>query len=127
MMDNWYEAAVSFFPPYRIVSVVDWASDSPIPEIPDKSGTYNVFAWGINDPAVGNRSINKENFDLLASPVGWHSLPYSHDPQTDQSYKKRDAFFRTTNTTWGNNVFAHENWDGGSDWIDNYRPDGGID
>jgi extracellular elastinolytic metalloproteinase len=126
MKDNWYEAAVSFHPPHRIVSVVDWASDSPIPT-PDPSdtpATYNVFGWGINDPSVGNRSIFKENFDVLASPVGWHTLPFTNDPQSRRVSK---AFYRNTTTTWGNNVFAHEDWEGRNSWVDNYRPDGGKD
>ena len=39
---------------------------------------YNVFAFGINDPLEGNRSLARENFeafDLLASPLGWHVIP----------------------------------------------------
>lgn len=31
MENNWYEATVSASLPHRIVSVVDWASDSPMP------------------------------------------------------------------------------------------------
>jgi len=126
MQDNWYEAAVSAIAPHRIISVVDWASDSPIPPEPSTTATYNVFAWGINDPTEGNRSVNKENFDALASPAGWHAIPYSNDP----SYRgvrihKNLGFWRNTTTTWGNNVFAQENWEGQNSFIDNYRPDGG--
>ncbi|KAG8780429.1 Fungalysin/Thermolysin Extracellular metalloproteinase 5 [Serendipita sp. 397] len=29
--------------------------------------------------------------------------------------------------TYGNNVYAHEDWAGRNDWLDNYRPDGGKD
>ena len=64
MQDNWYEAAVAAEAPHRIISVVDWASDSPVPFAPvpkePQGATYNVFAWGINDPSVGERSIQKE-------------------------------------------------------------------
>ncbi|CAL1702728.1 unnamed protein product [Somion occarium] len=124
MQDNWYEAAVTVTEPHRIVSVVDWASDSPIPTEPSepKTATYNVFAWGVNDPSVGNRSVQKENFDHLASPIGWHSLPTYNDPATTSSHSK---VFRNTTDTWGNNVFAHENWEGRNAWVTNYRPDAG--
>lgn len=30
--------------------------------------------------------------------------------------------WRTTRTTWGNNVFAHENWAGKDAWMYNDRP-----
>lgn len=131
MEDNWYEAAVSAVMPYRIISVVDWASDSPVPVAPvpkepaSHGATYNVFKWGINDPSVGNRSIEKENFDVLASPVGWHSLPYANDPQSEDLKKGNAGKMRNTTTTWGNNVFAHENWEGRNAWVNNYRPDAG--
>jgi len=103
MQDNWYETAISVSAPHKIISVVDWASDAPIPEPePQIPATYDVFTWGINDPSVGNRSINKENFDVLASPVGWHSLPYTNDPASRGV--KATQFYRNTTTTWGNNV-----------------------
>lgn len=110
MKDNWYEAFVSAYPPHRIMSVVDWASDSPMP-IPSTqsiksrtSGAYNVFPWGINDPSEGNRSLQMENFDALASPVGWHTLPFKYDP-TDEDYSKKPTeFWKNSTTTSGNNV-----------------------
>lgn len=107
MQDNWYEASISATAPHRIISVVDWASDAPIPDEPSTSepATYNVFAWGINDPSVGNRSHNKENYDILASPVGWHAIPYANDPAMQgMRWSKNKGFFRNTTTTWGNNV-----------------------
>ncbi|KAI0822155.1 Fungalysin metallopeptidase-domain-containing protein [Trametes gibbosa] len=130
MKDNWYEAAVSAEAPHRIVTVVDWASDSPVPLAPVPSepvaASYNVFAWGINDPSVGERSIEKENFDSLASPLGWHALPYSVDPQSPSVRSKDPLKIRKTATTWGNNVFAHEDWEGRNNWVNNYRPDAGA-
>lgn len=66
--------------------------------------TYNVFAWGINDPSEGNRTIEKENFDALASPVGWHSLPYDNDPLVGGRSWKDSEFWHNTTTTSGNNV-----------------------
>ncbi|TRM66732.1 Fungalysin metallopeptidase-domain-containing protein [Schizophyllum amplum] len=127
MQDNWYEAAVSAEVPHRIISVVDWASDSPIPK-PDEgrqTGTYNVFAWGVNDPSEGERSIQKEYFDALASPVGWHTIPYANDPTFDMTRAKPKGFYKNTTTTYGNNVFAQENWEGRNAYLDNYRPDAG--
>jgi extracellular elastinolytic metalloproteinase len=150
MQDNWYEAAVSFNHPHRILSVVDWASDAaaplPIPIPPPPStdpaplATYYVFPWGVNDPQSGNRSFVTEQVDALASPAGWHAIPFSHDPARRQPdddelgfFKRKGdddeddkGFWRNTTTTWGNNVFAHENWRGLNDWIDNYRPDSGL-
>lgn len=130
MEDNWYEAAVTNTAPHRIVSVVDWASDSPMPvraPIPkEPSGAiYNVFPWGMNDPSEGNRSIEKENFDSLASPLGWHVLPYANDPQSSGALQGKG--YRNTTTTLGNNVIAHENWQGQNAWVNNYRPDGTKD
>jgi extracellular elastinolytic metalloproteinase len=128
MQDNWYEASVSASAPHQIISVVDWASDAPIPKAPEVvHATYNVFKWGTNDPAVGNRSIEKENFDALASPVGWHSLPYANDPSFKGVKLTTKDFYRNTTTTWGNNVFAQENWQGQNSYINNYRPDAGKD
>nr|GAT56412.1 elastinolytic metalloproteinase Mep [Mycena chlorophos] len=129
MQDNWYEAAVSAFPPHRIVSVVDWASDAAVPvpvPTPEKTASYNVFAWGVNDPSEGERSIEKENFDALASPIGWHSLPYANDPSLKGTKLATKEVLRNTTTTWGNNVFAQENWEGQNAYVENYRPDAGA-
>ncbi|KIK64261.1 hypothetical protein GYMLUDRAFT_40547 [Collybiopsis luxurians FD-317 M1] len=126
MEDNWYEAAVSAVAPHRIISVVDWASDAPIPspEEPRKPASYNVYAWGVNDPSDGERTLEKENFDDLASPVGWHTLPFDNDPSY-KGVKPSKEFYRNTTTTYGNNVFAQENWEGQNAYLDNYRPEAG--
>ncbi|KAH7879431.1 extracellular elastinolytic metallo proteinase [Lentinula edodes] len=126
MQDNWYEAAVSAIAPHRIISVVDWASDAPVPvpDAPKEPASYNVFAWGVNDPSEGNRTLQKENFDNLASPIGWHSLPFANDPSY-RGVKPSNEFYRNTSTTFGNNVFAQENWEGQNAYINNYRPDAG--
>src|SRR6267154_1599645 len=34
----------------------------------------------LNDPERGECSIHTENFDVLASPAGWHAIPYANDP-----------------------------------------------
>jgi len=130
MQDNWYESAVTAAAPHRIISVVDWASDSmlPIPSPEQKQGSYKVYAWGVNDPACGERTTEKENFDSLASPAGWHAIPYSNDPYYRNLRLKGDkGFWRNTTTTWGNNVFAQENWEGQNRYMDNKRPEGGAD
>jgi extracellular elastinolytic metalloproteinase len=123
MEDNWYEAIVSRQAPHRILSVVDWASDSPIPSEPSQRppATYHVFPFGINDPSEGDRSYVKENFDTLASPLGWHVIPVQNDPLSSNLNKKG---YSNYTTTFGNNVFAHENWGGQNNWLHNYRPDG---
>lgn len=122
MQDNWYESAVTATSPHRIVSVIDWASDSSIP-ILSPEATYNVFPWGTNDPGSGSRSFRKENFDSLASPAGWQALPYEHDPASRYLHPKaKEGFWRNTTTTWGNNVFAQENWEGANNFIGNHRP-----
>lgn len=124
MEDNWYETAVSMREPHRILSVVDWASDAPAPKEPESHplATYNVWPWGINDPSEGNRSIVKENVDSLASPLGWHVIPQANDPL---SLKDTSSSYTNFTTTAGNNVFAHEDWEGLSNWVRNYRPDAG--
>ncbi len=104
MEDNWYEAIVSRQAPHHILSVVDWASDAPVPSepAPRPPATYKVFAFGINDPSEGNRSLAKEDFDPLASPLGWHVIPVSNDPFSS-NLKKKGAYMNHT-TTFGNNV-----------------------
>ncbi|KIJ19682.1 hypothetical protein PAXINDRAFT_8166 [Paxillus involutus ATCC 200175] len=101
--------------------------------------TYEVFPWRVNDPveavqrkAEGHeaehplsygRETVKELGDSLPSPAGWHTLPVSWDLSVEESDRAGmgDSFWRTTNTTWGNNVFAHENWDGRNAWMYNRR------
>ncbi|KAI6127150.1 extracellular elastinolytic metallo proteinase [Pisolithus sp. B1] len=202
MQDNWYEATVTAALPHRIISVVDWASDSPMPPInkeqlppldafvppgtyfssvgpapktkprlgkavadlrkgksesafapipkkypaPPKGrpAQYSVFPWGTNDPEEAvlrrersegtegsthtlsyGRSLVPELGDTYASPAGWHTLPYANDPSIDEDGLRRakaeGAFWHKSNATWGNNVFAQENWDGRYQWIYNHR------
>ena len=104
MQDNWYEAIVSRQVPHRIFSVVDWASDSPIPSEPAQHppATYYVFPFGINDPSEGERSFVAEQFDTLASPLGWHVIPVPNDPLSSNLKKKGE--YSNYTTTFGNNV-----------------------
>ncbi|KDQ09747.1 hypothetical protein BOTBODRAFT_137541 [Botryobasidium botryosum FD-172 SS1] len=129
MKDNWYEAAVDAKNPTIIRSVVDWASDSPVPTHVESDskpkGTYKVWKFGINDPSEGERSIEVGPYDKWASPLGWHSIPAAVDPSLKgHSGHLRDEIVNHT-TTFGNNVFAHEDWEGANNWLNNYRPDGG--
>jgi extracellular elastinolytic metalloproteinase len=104
MRDNWYEAVVSRQAPNHILSVVDWASDAPVPSEPAQRppATYNVFAFGINDPSEGKRSLARESFDPLASPLGWHVIPTANDP-LPPNLKKKGQYSNYT-ITFGNNV-----------------------
>lgn len=136
MASNWYETSVSAYAPHRIISVADWTSDAPMHELEEPAGkkpaTYNVFKWGLNDPSEGERTIEHENVDSLASPVGWHTLPYTKDPSEFYLEPESGEFWKNTTTTWGNNVFVQENWKGVGEkddseaWIDRYRPDAGA-
>ena len=125
MHNNWYEAAVSLVDPTVIVEVVDWASDAGA-EPERLGGVYNVWKWGLNDPECGERSIEKSPYDEIASPLGWHSLPASKDAKSRNKRYAADHILNVTQT-YGNNVYAHEDWEGRNEWLDNYRPDGGKD
>lgn len=105
MRDNWYEAHVSVHEPHNIISVVDWASDAYVPH-PKKSKapSYNVFAWGINDPSEGDRTVETPKVDSLASPAGWHALPKANDPQFVNARLTNKNEWHNSTTTWGNNV-----------------------
>ncbi|KIK16707.1 hypothetical protein PISMIDRAFT_30866 [Pisolithus microcarpus 441] len=129
MQDNWYEATVTAALPHRIISVVDWASDSPMPPMTfapvpkkypappkGKPAEYLVFPWGTNDP------LEAVLGDTFASPAGWHTLPYVNDPGADEDELRQ--FWCKSNATRGNNVFAQENWDGRYQWINNHRAEG---
>ncbi|PVF94059.1 hypothetical protein CPB86DRAFT_789438 [Serendipita vermifera] len=125
MRDNWYEAAVSVSDPTQILEVVDWASDAGA-EPERLGGVYNVWKWGLNDPDCGDRSVETSPYDEVASPLGWHSLPASKDAKSRNRRYASDHILNITET-YGNNVYAHEDWEGANNWLDNYRPDGGKD
>lgn len=108
MRYNWYTATVSVTPPHNIISVVDWVSDASAPVTANwkpthRVASYDVFAWGINDPSKGSRSLVKERIDLLASPFGWHSFPASLDPRGMSKSAEEKKILEST-TTLGNNV-----------------------
>ncbi|KAG6332045.1 hypothetical protein ID866_7043 [Astraeus odoratus] len=129
---------------------------APVPPKQDRAppavepAKYLVFPWGTNDPEEASarraqaegttgvehtidygRFVVPELGDTLASPAGWHTLPYELDPSVEDSElraaKARGEYWRKSNATWGNNVFAHENWDGRYQWVYNHRPEGAVD
>ncbi|KAF8699524.1 peptidase M36 family, partial [Rhizoctonia solani] len=93
----------------------------PIPT----AGTYRVWRWGINDPESGKRTLEVVPADRSASPLGWHSIPASHDPLNRHPDLDDDVLVNFTSTL-GNNAFAQENWDKTTEWKANGRPDGGL-
>ncbi|QRW10241.1 extracellular metalloproteinase MEP [Ceratobasidium sp. AG-Ba] len=146
MADNWYEAYVSANDPSTIVSAIDWASDSPMPRSGTElnaleakiamgkpvhytdAGSYKVWKWGINDPEWGKRSVESASYDQVASPLGWHTISKANNPHGSPAWVGKglkDGKYLNFTTTWGNNVFAHENWEGRNNWISNGRPEGG--
>jgi extracellular elastinolytic metalloproteinase len=96
--NNYYHAAVDT-ETNTVKFLVDWVADA----------SYNVYPLGINDPEAGERAVVNNPANSNGSPNGWH----------DQG--NGDTF---TNTI-GNNVYAQENLDGGSDYLNNERPEGG--
>ena len=85
---------------------------------------YHVFPWGLNDPTEGKREKLEPQPDALASPHGWHSIAAANDPAVTSRLAPtppRQTLVNYT-TTFGNNVFAQENWEGRGAWLDNYRP-----
>jgi extracellular elastinolytic metalloproteinase len=77
---------------------------------------------GINDPSIGNTSIEVKPWDTTASPLGWHEIPTSANPWPELKGSNSTKNATTFYTTAGNNVIAHEDWEGQSNYIHNYRP-----
>ena len=69
MKDNWYEAAVAAEAPHRIVSVVDWASDSPVPmaPVPPKGGE-GATSLTRSRPSLLARAPLRERSRVVALP-----------------------------------------------------------
>ncbi|ORX33984.1 putative extracellular elastinolytic metallo proteinase precursor [Kockovaella imperatae] len=138
---NWYEAYVDV-QTGELLRIVDWAKDyswtsdgpapskehkqKPLPAPPKKLEpyTYQVFPWGINDPTSGNLSIVTKPWDTTASPAGWHEFPSASNPWAGSKIPGMNTTGNTTHfyTTAGNNVIAHEDWEGQNNYLLNYRP-----
>ncbi|WVR04708.1 hypothetical protein IAU60_001719 [Kwoniella sp. DSM 27419] len=144
--DNWYEAYVDV-KSGELLRIVDWATDydfesrpatksdpveikkgggqKPLPSPPKhiKPYSYQVFPWGVNDPSVGNLTIETEPWDKVASPLGWHKFPTKSNPfDTKIPGQKVNHNYTEFTTTAGNNVYAHEDWEGRNNFLLNYRP-----
>jgi extracellular elastinolytic metalloproteinase len=100
--DNWYNAHVNAHDG-TVVSMVDWVASA---------SAYKVIPFGSNDPNDTERQFVENPNDDWASPEGWHTQGVTSKP---------------FNVTIGNNVYAHNNPDGGNDWKKNYRPTGTVD
>jgi len=99
LYDNWFDAQVSAVD-LSVVALYDWVHDI---------NTIEAYPVGVNDPDDGARKVEQIPAKRDSSPLGWN----------DQGEG------RTFTDTRGNNVFAQENFAGGSAWINNGRPDGG--
>ncbi|KAJ3103578.1 Fungalysin/Thermolysin Extracellular metalloproteinase 5 [Phlyctochytrium planicorne] len=102
-MDNYFNGWVSAING-DVLTLVDWVSDAQ----------YRVYPFGTNDPDCGDRVLVENPHHPLASPAGWHRTMNATAGHTAD-----------TTETWGNNVYAQENLDGGSQWPLKKRPDGG--
>jgi extracellular elastinolytic metalloproteinase len=102
VLDHWWNAMVSA-EDGEIIALYDWVD----------SANYNSYPIGTNDPDDGPRENVYDPAVSNASPLGWNDRGQS----------------RTSTLTIGNNVYAQENWSGGTQWQNNYRPDGatGLD
>ncbi|QRW08804.1 extracellular metalloproteinase MEP [Ceratobasidium sp. AG-Ba] len=112
MTDNWYEAYVSTKDPSILVSVIDWVTDSPEPVSEEHLNALEAKSRRVGQPEWGQRTVEPASYDAKASPLGIGTE------------RDKGPYLNFT-TTWGNNVFAQENLAGRSEWISNYRPDGG--
>ncbi|KAI9288249.1 Fungalysin metallopeptidase-domain-containing protein [Umbelopsis sp. AD052] len=104
MEDNWFHGQVNAHDG-SVVALMDWVSDAT---------HYKVFPFGVNDPSEGSQELLTDPHDPISSPGGWH---------VQTSVKGRSLSF---NETVGNNVYAHENFEGGSSWKNNQRPKGVV-
>ncbi|KAL1413436.1 hypothetical protein Q8F55_001203 [Vanrija albida] len=147
MKDNWYEAYVDVITG-NIVRMVDWAADAsdhfahkiearkakaakdkggkqkPLPSPKEPKFEYAVFPWGVNDPTEGKVKTVTKPWDNVASPLGWHSYITASNPWPQARFKGAHVKGNTTTvaSTVGNNVLAHEDWEGRNDFLDNWRP-----
>ncbi|OCF58674.1 extracellular elastinolytic metalloproteinase [Kwoniella mangroviensis CBS 10435] len=145
MKDSWYEAYVDV-KTGELLRIVDWATDFDFEpyntqghkEVEVKKGghqkplpnphkyepySYQVFPWGVNDPSVGNLTVVTKPWDNVASPLGWHKFPSSANPyETPIDGMHVHTNYTVFKTTAGNNVYAHEDWEGRNNFLHNYRP-----
>ncbi|PKX91250.1 extracellular metalloproteinase [Aspergillus novofumigatus IBT 16806] len=92
---NWLLTYIDAKSGEEIHGVVDYVAEAD----------YQVYAWGINDPTEGQRTVVKDPWDSVASEFTWVS----------------DGSTKYT-TSRGNNGIAQSNPSGGSSYLNNYRP-----
>nr|BAD01605.1 metalloprotease [Nannizzia gypsea] len=92
--ENWLLSYVDANNSETVHNVVDYVA----------SAEYKVFAWGLNDPTEGNPTSIRDPW-TDASPYTWNSDGNTKYP-----------------TTRGNNAIAQDNPTGGSQYLNNYRP-----
>lgn len=118
-------------PPKKVLpysyNVFPWGEYSWLLSIPDDSqycgSRDSLLIPGVNDPQCGNVSVETEPWDNVASPLGWHTIPSSAVPwSTKIPGQHPQGNITHFNTTAGNNVIAHENWEGQNNYLLNYRP-----
>jgi len=95
ILDNWLLSYVDAKTNEEIHGVVDWVADA----------TLKVYPWGVNDPNEGSRTVLTDPWDTKNSEFTWFS---------DGTTKYTD--------TRGNNAFAQTNPNGGTAYLNNYRP-----
>ncbi|KAG2178019.1 hypothetical protein INT43_003272 [Umbelopsis isabellina] len=104
MEDNWFHGQVNAHDG-SVVALMDWVSDAT---------HYRVFPFGVNDPSEGGQKLLTDPHDPISSPEGW---------QVQTNIRGQSTVF---NETVGNNVYAHENFEGGNSWKNNQRPKGVV-
>jgi extracellular elastinolytic metalloproteinase len=104
MEDNWFHGQVNAHDG-SVVALMVWVSDAT---------HYRVYPFGLNDPSEGDQKLLTDPHDPIASPSGW---------QVQTNVKGRSVIY---NETVGNNVYAHENFEGGNSWKNNQRPQGVV-
>ncbi|KAK8084261.1 fungalysin metallopeptidase [Apiospora hydei] len=98
IMDNWLLSYVDAATNEEVHGVVDYVAEAT-------DATYLVYPWGTNDPTEGSRKALTNPWDTTTSPLTW-----INDGTT------------TYDTTRGNNAIAQVNPNGGSSYLNNYRP-----
>jgi extracellular elastinolytic metalloproteinase len=93
--EDWLLSYVDAATSKTVEGVVNYKSDA----------SYEVFPWGVNDPEGGSRKILVDPYDANASPYTWEGT-------ASQKY----------DTTRGNNGIAQANYEGDSQYLNDYRP-----
>ncbi|EEP81367.1 extracellular elastinolytic metalloproteinase [Uncinocarpus reesii 1704] len=93
--DNWLLTYVDAEDTTKVHNVVDYVAHA----------TYKVYRWGIADPTEGELEVISDPWNLRTSEFTWHGNGTTR-----------------FSTTIGNNGIAQSNPTGGSEYLNNYRP-----